>query len=56
MLRGQGAIEHRWRIVQRFVNKFHSCHENIIDRQESGKGLADQVIVAGLRSRCCFVG
>jgi hypothetical protein len=54
MVRGQGAIEHRWRIVQRLVNKFHGCHENIVDRKESGKGPADQV-TAGLRSPCCFV-
>ena len=56
MMHRQGAIEHRWRIVQRLVNKFHGCHENIIDRQECGKGPADQVIIVGLRSRCCFVG
>ena len=43
MVRGQGAIEHRWRIVQRIVNKFHGYHENITDRPESGKGPADQV-------------
>ena len=54
MVRGQGAIEHRWRIVQCLVNKFHDCHENIVDRKESGKGSADQV-TAGLRSPCCFV-
>lgn len=54
MVRAQGAIEHRWRVVQRLVNKFHGCHENIVDRKESGKGPADQV-TAGLRSPCCFV-
>jgi len=54
MVRVQGAIEHRWRFVQRLVNKFHGCHENIVDRKESGKGPADQA-TAGLRSPCCFV-
>ena len=54
MVRGQGAIEHRWSIVQRLVNKFHGCHENILDRKESGKGPSDQV-TAGLRFPCCVV-
>ena len=53
MVRGQDAIEHRWRIVQCLVNKFHGCHENIVDRKESGKGPADQV-TAGLRSPSCY--
>ena len=49
MVRGQGAIEHRWRIVQHVINKFHGCHENIRNREESEKGPSDQV-TAGLRS------
>ena len=41
----QGTIKHRWRIIQRAINKFHGCHENIHDRQESGKGPSNLVSV-----------
>ena len=43
MDRNQGAIEHRWRAIQKIVNKFHGCLVNIRERNESGKNYGDQV-------------
>ena len=43
MIRGQGACQHRWGLIQAACNLFHGYLEKIRRRKASGKMLSDQV-------------
>jgi hypothetical protein len=48
MDRNPSRMSHRWGIIQKACNKWHGIQQEVIDRQESGTSIEDQVSHAPL--------
>ena len=42
--RNAKSVESRWGVISTLTSKFHGCHEQIMNREESGKNDTDKVI------------